>query len=49
MWVKGIMVPAYYDNIPFKESVGLMARQKHLKGVFGKADGVVFGHFSGVT
>ena len=38
-----------YDDISLKESVGLMARQEHLKGIVIDADRIVFGDFSGVT
>ena len=47
--VKDTVVLAYYDNISFKESVGLMARQEQLKGIVGDPDGIGFGDFSRVA
>ena len=44
-----MVVFSNYDDISLKESVGLMARQEHLKGIVRDVDGIAFGDFSGVT
>ena len=43
-----MVVFSNYDNISLKESVGLMARQEHLKGIVRDANGIAFGDFFGV-
>jgi len=46
--VKDALIFANDDRISFEESVGLMARQKKLKGSVGEVDGCSFGHFAGI-
>ena len=43
-----MVVLANYDDIPFKEPVGLMARQEQLEGIRGDPDRVAFGDLSRV-
>jgi len=47
--IEHMLVLADYDYVAFGESVGLMARQKHLKGLVGDSHGIVFCDFSGIT
>jgi hypothetical protein len=49
MGVEDVGILLYYDGVPLKEPVGLMARQEQLKRVFEDVDGISFGDFSGVT
>jgi len=47
--VKNAVIISDNNSVPFKGSVGLMARQKELKGCVRELDGVVFSDFSRVT